>query len=107
MRKLLASLCCVLFMTGLVLAGEVTLVKYDGEKKEVTVKEGDAEKTYKLTDKTKVLFIIDKDGSTKAGTPDAAAKVLSSENFKGKAFDIKTEKDLITELKVKAKRGKN
>jgi hypothetical protein len=107
MRKLLASLGCVLLMSGLVLAAEVTLVKYDGEKKEVTVKEGDAEKTYKLTDKTKVFFVIDKDGNTKAGTLDAAAKVLGNDNFKGKVFDIKTEKDSITELKVKARKGKN
>lgn len=107
MRKLLLSLGCLLFMTGLVLATEVTLLKYDGEKKEVTVKDGDTEKTYKLTDKTSVLFIIDKDGSTKKGTLDAAAKVLGSDNFKGKRFEISTSKDTITEMKLKAKRSKS
>ncbi len=107
MRKLLLSFGCLLFMTGLVLATEVTLLKYDGEKKEVTVKEGDVEKTYKLTDKTKVWFIIDKDGTTKKATPDAAAKVLGSDHFKGKQFEITYSKDTITELKLKAKRGKN
>jgi hypothetical protein len=49
----------MLLMAGLVVAAEVTLVKYDPEKKEVTVKEGDVEKTYKLTDKTKVFVIRD------------------------------------------------
>ena len=48
------------------LAAEVTLLKYDTEKKELTVKDGDAEKTYKLTDKTKVAF-VDKDGNKKDG----------------------------------------
>jgi hypothetical protein len=94
-------------MTGLVLATEVTLLRYDSEKKEVTVKDGDAEKTYKLTDKTSVLFVIDKDGATKKGTLDAAAKVLASDSFKGKRFEISTTKDTITEMKLKAKRGKN
>jgi hypothetical protein len=107
MRKLLLSFGCMLFMTGLVLATEVTLLKYDGDKKEVTVKEGDAEKTYKLTDKTAVLFIIDKDGTTRKATLDAAAKVLGNDNFKGKQFDITASKDTITEMKLKAKRGKN
>ena len=55
MRKLLMTLACMLLMAGLVVAAEVTLVKYDREKKEVTVKEGDVEKTYRLTDKTKVF----------------------------------------------------
>jgi hypothetical protein len=107
MRKLLLSLACLLFMAGLVIAAEVTLVKYDSDKKEVTVKEGDAEKTYKLTDKTKVTLIIDKDGNTKEGTLGAATKILSNDNFKGKKFEITTDKEDITEIKLKARKGKN
>jgi hypothetical protein len=106
MRKLLLSLTCLLFMTGFVIAVEVTLVKFDGDKKEVTVKEGDAEKTYKITDKTKVSF-IDKDGNAKEGTLDAATKILSNDKFKGKKFEITTDKEDITEIKLKAKKGKN
>ena len=65
MRKLLLSLACMFFMAGLVIAGEVTLVKFDKDKKEVTVKEGDAEKTYKITDKTKFATVdIINDGGT-------------------------------------------
>jgi hypothetical protein len=92
-------------MTGLVLAGEVSLVKYDGEKKEVTVKEGDKEHTYKFADKVKVTMVIDKEGTTKQGTIEAATKILSNENFKGKKFEITTEKDTITEIKLKARRS--
>ena len=106
MRKLLMSLACMLFMTGLVIAAEVTLVKFDGDKKEVTVKEGDAEKTYKITDKTKVSF-IDKDGNAKDGTLEAATKVLGSKNAPGKMkFEITTDKGDITEMKLKARKGK-
>ena len=68
MRKFVMSLVMVLFMAGLVCAVEATLVKGDAEKKEVTVKEGDKETTYKYTDKLKVSLIIDKDGNTKEGT---------------------------------------
>ena len=107
MRKLLLSLACLLFMAGLVIAAEVTLVKYDTDKKEVTVKEGDAEKTYKLTEKTKIT-VTDKDGNVKEATLDAAIKALSSEKAKGKLkFDITTDKEDITEMKLKAKKGKN
>ena len=54
-----------------------------------------------------MLYIIDKEGTTKKATLDAAAKVLSSDNFKGKQFEITTNKDTVTEMKLKAKRGKN
>ena len=107
MRKLLMSFGCVLLMAGLIVAGEVTLIKYDGEKKEVTVKEGDAEKTYKLTEKTKVVFITGKDGKSQNGTVEAAAKVLGSDSFKGKKFEITSDKDAITELKLKGGRKNN
>ena len=51
MRKLLLSLAALFFMAGLVVAAEVTLVKYDKDKKEVTVKDDkDKEHTYKITD---------------------------------------------------------
>ena len=55
MRKLLCALATVAFMAGLVVAAEVTVVKYDKDKNEITVKEGEKEATYKLTDKVKKL----------------------------------------------------
>jgi hypothetical protein len=105
MRKLLMSFSCLLFMAGLVVATEVTLVKYDGEKKEVTVKDGAAEKTYRLTDKTKVFVL--KDGKAEDSTVDTAIKLLSNGKAKGKLkFDITTDKDSIAELKLKPRKSK-
>lgn len=106
MRRLFVSLMCVLVMAGLVMAAEVSLVKYDPDKKEVTVKDGDKETTYKFAEKVKVTLILDKDGKSQEGTLEAATKILSNQNFKGKKFEITTEKDTITEIKLRARKGK-
>ena len=110
MRKLLLSLVCIFGMTGLILAGEVTLVKHDADKKEVTVKDkDDKEMVLKYTDKTKVTF-TDKNGENgKEGTLEAAVKMLSKEKALGKLkMDITTDKDTITEIKMRGeKKGKN
>ena len=105
MQKLLMTLACMLLMAGLVVAAEVTLVKYDPEKKEVTVKEGDVEKTYKLTDKTKVFVI--RDGKAEDATVDTAIKVLGNDRAKGKLkFELTPDKDLIAEMKLRPRKGK-
>ncbi|MFM8271756.1 MAG: hypothetical protein ACKODX_05415 [Gemmata sp.] len=104
MRKLLLSLACMFFMAGLVIAGEVTLVKFDKDKKEVTVKEGDAEKTYKITDKTK-FSSTDKDGNAKDMTYEDAVKGLSNEKAAGRMkFDITVKDGTITEAKMKGRK---
>ncbi len=54
MRKFVLSAFAVALTTALALAGEVHFVAYDKEKKELKVKEGDKEKTYKISDKTAV-----------------------------------------------------
>ena len=105
MQKLLMTLACMLLMAGLVVAAEVTLVKYDPEKKEVTVKEGDVEKTYKLTDKTKVFVI--RDGKAEDATVDTAIKVLGNDRAKGKLkFELTPDKDVIAEMKLRPRKGK-
>jgi len=96
MRKFLLSAVCVLFLAGVTFAVEAIFVKFDGEKKTLTVKEGDKENTYKLTDKTKVS-ILDKDGNAK----EAEVKVLSKAKEGKTKLDITTEKDTVTEVKVK------
>jgi hypothetical protein len=106
MRKLLLAIAALFFMAGLVVAAEVTLVKFDKDKKELTVKDGDKEKTYKLTDKTK-YNTTDKDGNSKESTYEAAEKRLSGEKAVGRKFDIATDGDKITELKWRAGKGKN
>jgi hypothetical protein len=107
MRKLLSAFLCVVFMAGVVVAAEVTLVKYDAKTKEVTVKDGDGkEATYKLTDKTKYV-VTTKDGAKDVEYKDIE-KGLTSDKSAGKMkMDITTDKDTITEVKVKRGGKKN
>jgi hypothetical protein len=112
MRKLLLAVGAMLFMAGLVVAAEVTIVKYDKDKKEVTVKDDkDKEHTYKISDKTK-FTITTKDGD-KDGTFEGAEKMLTNEKFVGSGkmkWDITTEGDKITAVKMKGfgkKKDKN
>jgi hypothetical protein len=107
MRKLVVSLVMVLFMAGLVCAVEVTVVKYDGDKKEVTVKEGDKESTYKITDATKVS-VVDKDGNATEGKLTSLTKRLENlDKAKGKLkLDITVKDKEITEVKMKAGKKK-
>lgn len=104
MRKFVLSALALFLSVGLVVAGQVTFVKYDAAKKELTVKDGDAEKTYKVTDKTKV----------KRGDKDAdLEKTLkgfekNGEKMAGKAkMEVTVEKDEITELKLPEGKKKN
>lgn len=106
MRRLFLAVSSMLLTAGLVVAAEVSLVKYDGDKKEVTVKMGEKETTYKIAEKVKVILVIDQEGKTKEGTLDVAAKILGNERFKGKKFEITTDKDTITEIKLRARKGK-
>jgi hypothetical protein len=102
---MLLALCLALFAAGVVVADPVTLVKYDGDKKEVTVKDKDGkEATYKLTEKTKYL-VIDADGNKKDGDAEKVTKMLGSEKAAGKAkFEITVANGAITELTTKARK---
>ena len=106
MRKLLMSLALVLFMAGLVCAVEVTVVKYDADKKEVTVKEGDKENTYTISKDVKVTLVIDKDGNTKEGKFDDLEARLKRKGGKGgkggTKLDITVKDKEITEAKFRA-----
>jgi hypothetical protein len=106
MRKFLLALLCTAGITGLALASEVTLVKYDKDKKELTVKEESGEKTYKLTEKAKFTF-TDQDGKETVGDFAAAEKMLKNEKAAGRAkLDIAVEKDTITAVKFKGRKKK-
>jgi hypothetical protein len=107
MRKLLLALCVALFAAGVVVADPVTLVKYNADKKEVTVKDKDGkEATYKLTEKTKYI-VIDADGNKKEGDAERATKMLASEKAAGKAkFEVTVAGGAITELTMKAGKKK-
>ncbi|WP_439626705.1 hypothetical protein [Gemmata sp.] len=95
MRKLMSAVVVLFLMAGLVAAAEVMVVKYDKEKKEVTVKEGDKEATYTISDKTKVM-VGDKEGKL-----EDLEKRLTSKVANKMKLDITTDKGAITEVKLK------
>lgn len=100
MRKLLCALVVLFAMGGLAFAAEVSFVKYDADKKEITVKEDDKEKTYKFSEKIKVNS-VDKDGNaTEVKFEDFTEKRLKKADAKFK-FEITTDGDMIKELKYK------
>jgi hypothetical protein len=104
MRKLLLSLVCAAFMTGLTLAAEYTIVAYDKEKKVLTVKDSDGKEVKATaTDKTKVT-IVDKDGNKKEGKLEDIEKRWSSDKSVGKKADLTIEGDKITEVTVKGRK---
>ncbi len=94
MRKLFVALAAVCFMTGLVVAAEGTITKVDLEKKEIVVKEGDKENTYKFTDKVKVTLLVGKDAKEMEGKYEDFEKRL-----KGFKADSKFGNKLVFEAK--------
>ena len=106
MRKFLLAALALCFSFGLALAGSVTFLGYDKEKKELKVKDGDAEKTYKVTDDTKF-----KRGDTDMANDKGVAaleKMDGSDKAKGKSkMEITTDGDKLKEVKMTARKGKN
>ena len=100
MRKLLSAVVVLFLLVGAAFAAEVTITKYDKDKKEVTVKDGDKESTYTVSDKTKVT-ILDKDGKGTDGKFEDFEKRLGKLPKGGIKLEIVTEKDAITEVKIK------
>ena len=104
MRKLLLSLVCMAFMTGLVIATEYTIVSYDKDKKVVTLKDKDGkEVTGKLTDKTKVTR-IDKDGNKTEGKLEGIEKMLGNDKSVGRKLELTIEDGSVTEITTKGKK---
>lgn len=98
MRKIVLSTLAFIFTVGLALAGEVEFVKFDKEKKELTVKEGDKEATYKITDDTKVKR-GDKDAKL-----DNILKYFDEKAKAGVKFEITTKDKAVTEIKLAGKK---
>lgn len=108
MRKLLPALCCLLVMAGVAFAGEVTLVKFDKESKELTVKEGLDEKSYKVTAKTKFSAVDKKSGEYVNLSYDDAVKGLGNAKAEGKMkFDITVKDGEVVEAKLPGRKKKN
>lgn len=107
MRKLLFSLATMVFMAGVVIAAEGTMTKVDLDKKEITVKEGDKENTYKFDDKVKVTLVTGKKGEEKESEGKYADFETRLKNFKADAkggnrlvFESKDGK--LTEVKIRS-----
>ena len=106
MRKLVLASVCLLAMSGLAAAVEVTLLKFDKDTKEVTVKEGDAKTVYRITDATKFVA-VDKDGNARAMTYDDAVKGLGSAKAEGALkFNVTVKGSELVEAKLPAKKLK-
>ena len=106
MRKLLTSLALVLFMAGLVVAAEVTVLSYDKDKKEVTVMDGDKKVTAKITDSTKV-YRLDKDGNkTDAKVETLTQRLENIDKSKNKKMDLTIKDGKVTEAVVRGGKGK-
>lgn len=106
MRKLLLALICHLLMSGLAAAVEVTLVSFDKELKEITVKQGEEQRVYKITDATK-FYGVDPEGNARAMTYDDAVKGLGNEKAQGRLkFDLTSKDEELVEAKFRAKKLK-
>jgi hypothetical protein len=93
MRKFALAAAALFCTFGLALAADVVFVKFDKEKKELTVTEDGKEKTYKITDKT-TFKTGDKD------TPAEKALPRFDKAKEGKTkFSLTAEKDTATEIK--------
>ncbi len=104
MRKMLLALGCALLLCGLAVAGDVTLLKFDKDKKTVTVKEGATESVLQITDTTKFLA-VDPDGVAHALTFDDAVKGLGSPKSEGALkFGVTVKGSSIVEMKLPAKK---
>lgn len=99
MRKFALAVASLLCTFGLTIAAEAVFVKFDKDKNEVTVKEGDKEATYKVSEDTKVTF----GDKTKEGKFDAAKFFEKAKEGKTK-YDITVEKGVVTEFKLKGKK---
>ncbi len=100
MRKFALALAAFACSFGLLVAGEVMFVKYDADKKELTVKDGDKEKTLKVTDKT-VFKKGDKDVPSDKGM-EALGKMKEGKS----KLEVTVEKDTVTEIKMVAGKKK-
>src|SRR5947209_3846787 len=105
MRKFAMAVAALFACVGLVMAAEVTFVSYDKEKKELVVKDGDKETTYKVGDK--VTFKMgDKDLESAKGI-EMLEKWGGDEKAKGKRkLDVTAEKDELKEIKYTPRKKK-
>jgi hypothetical protein len=110
MRKLLCALAVMFGMASLVVAAEITVLKYDPDKKEVTGKDkDDKEVIYKFGEKVKVST-TDKDGNATEGKwedLETRLKAVKADSKRPLKLDVTVEDKVITEAKYRKGKGKN
>jgi hypothetical protein len=101
MRKFVLAALALVLSLGLTLAGEVAFVKYDADKKALTVTEDDQTETFTITDDTKVKR-GDKDGKL-----ENVLKYFAEKAKEGDKFEISVDKDkkTVTEIKLPGKKN--
>ncbi|HVK16814.1 MAG TPA: hypothetical protein VM533_07685 [Fimbriiglobus sp.] len=107
MRKFVLAGVALFFTVGLVLAAEVSFVKYDKETKELTVKDKDEkETTYKISEKV-TFKTKDKDGNEKEMSNEKGVERLEKikEGSKQK-FDVEADGKKLKSLTFRAGKGK-
>lgn len=104
MRKFALTLAAFVAFVGFAIAANVTFIKWDNDKNELTVKEGDKEATYKVTDKTKV-----KRGDMDVDIEKAKKSwVKNGEQMSGKTkMEITVKDGEVLEIKTQAKKNKD
>ena len=107
MRKFVMAGVALFFTVGLVLAAEVSFVKYDKETKKLTVKDkNDKEMTYEISDKV-TFKAKDKDGNEKEMPHEKGVGRLERMKEGSKAkFDVETEKKELKSLTFRAGKKK-
>ena len=98
MRKLIVAALSLLVSAGLLLAAPVIFQSYDKEKKELKVKDGDKEITYKLNDK-----VTYKDGDKDLAADKVDDRMSKLKEGKSK-LEITAKDDVVTEVKFVAKK---
>jgi hypothetical protein len=104
LRKLICSLCILFVLVGTIVAAEVkgTFVKYDGDKKVLTVKVGDKDVEYNVTADTK--FISAK-GKAAKDFDKAMSKIKGMPKLTLQT-EKKDGKETVTEVKAEPKADK-
>lgn len=100
MRKFALAALSLFLTAGLLVAAQVTFVKYDAEAKKLTVKEGDDEKTYTVDDST-----VFKAGDKEVKAAGALKRLEKLKEGKAK-FDITVTDGKLTEVKFVAGKKK-
>jgi hypothetical protein len=96
----------LLLSVRLAVAAEVTLLRFDREQKQVTVREGEAEKVYRVTEKSR-FFGVDPGGNSKEMSYDDAVKGLGNPKAEGALkFDLTSTGDDLAEARFRTKKLK-